>query len=75
LWSYQKIFLGPLNPKYEDPHYANLLRDVDNRELFTLIVPTILIVILGIYPRPALDLMSSSLNYLVVEMVKMPWIP
>jgi NADH-quinone oxidoreductase subunit M len=75
LWSYQKIFLGPLNPKYEDPHYANLLRDVDSREMFTLIVPTILIVILGIYPRPVLDLMSSSLNYLVVEMVKMPWIP
>jgi NADH-quinone oxidoreductase subunit M len=67
LWSYQKIFLGPLNEKYKD------LPDLNVKEVFTLVPLAIIIVILGIYPRPILDMIIPSLHNLV-EIVKMPWL-
>ena len=67
LWSYQKIFLGPLNEKY-----ANI-SDVNGRELFTLLPLAALIVILGVFPSPILDMISGSLNELV-KVVAMPWV-
>ncbi|OHB72639.1 MAG: oxidoreductase [Planctomycetes bacterium RBG_16_43_13] len=67
LWSYQKIFLGPLNEKY-----ANI-SDVNGRELFTLLPLAALIVILGVFPSPILDMISGSLNELV-KVMAMPWV-
>jgi len=63
LWTFQRMFLGELNPKYKD------LPDVNGRELFTLIPLGIIIIFLGIYPAPLLDLIKTSLNELV-EVVK-----
>jgi NADH-quinone oxidoreductase subunit M len=67
LWSYQKVFLGPLNPKYEG------LADVNGRELFTLLPLAIIIVILGIYPSPIIDMIRPTLEELV-RTVAMPWL-
>jgi len=63
LWTFQRMFLGELNPKY-----ANL-PEINGRELFTLIPLGIIIIILGVYPAPLLDLIKPSLNHLV-EIVK-----
>ena len=63
LWTYQRMFLGELNPKYAD------LPEINGRELFTLVPIAVLVVVLGIYPAPLLDLMKVSLNELV-EVVK-----
>jgi NADH-quinone oxidoreductase subunit M len=59
LWTFQRMFLGPLNPKYAD------LPEINGRELFTLVPLGVIIIILGIYPAPLLDLIKVSLNNLV----------
>lgn len=59
LWTVQRVFLGKLNPKYEK------IDEINKRELFTLIPLGILTIFLGIYPMPVLNLMKTSLNYLI----------
>ncbi|MFQ5823830.1 MAG: NuoM family protein [bacterium] len=63
LWTFQRMFLGELNPKYAK------LPEINGRELFTLVPLGIIVILLGVYPAPVLDLMKSSLNNLV-EIVK-----
>ncbi len=59
LWSYQRMFMGELNPKYDK------LPEINGRELFTLVPIAIVVIFLGIYPAPLLDLIKTSLNELV----------
>ncbi len=59
LWTFQRMFLGQLNPKYAD------LPEINGRELFTLVPLGAIIILLGVYPAPLLDLISTSLNQLV----------
>jgi len=66
LWSYQRVFLGPLNPKYED------LQDMTAREHLTLWPLVILVVLFGIYPQPLFNLIDLSSKLLVTQ-VGMPW--
>jgi NADH-quinone oxidoreductase subunit M len=63
LWTFQRMFLGEVNPKY-----ANL-PEINGRELFTLVPLGIVVILLGVYPAPILDLIKASLNNLV-EVVK-----
>ena len=53
------MFLGQLNPKY------TTLPDINGREIFTLVPLGVIVVILGVYPAPVLNLMSSSLQHLI----------
>lgn len=63
LWTFQRMFLGELNEKYAT------LPEINGRELFTLVPIGIVVIFLGIYPAPLLDLIQTSLNDLV-EVVK-----
>ena len=63
LWTFQRMFLGELNPQY-----ANL-PEINGRELFTLVPLGIIVILLGVYPAPVLDLMKTSLNNLVEVMI------
>ncbi len=67
LWSYQKVFLGPLNPKYQD------IKDMTAREHVTVWPLVLLIVAFGVYPAPLINLMSESVKVLVNQ-VGMPWV-
>ena len=67
LWSYQKVFLGPLNPKYED------VTDMTPREHLTLWPLAILVVVFGVFPQPLFDAIQASSN-LIVKVVDMPWV-
>jgi len=58
LWTLQRMFFGETNPKYAD------IKDINGRELFTLVPLAVIIVFLGIWPHPILDLMNTSLSYL-----------
>ena len=58
LWTLQRVFFGETNPKYLD------IKDINGRELFTLIPLGIIVIFLGIWPHPVLDLMNSSLSHL-----------
>lgn len=59
LWAFQKMFLGPLNESYRD------LKDVTIVELFTLVPLGALVILLGVYPMPILNLMKNSVDGLL----------
>jgi len=59
LWTLQRLFLGPLPEKWKN------LSDINGRELFTLVPLAVIVIFLGIYPGPAINLMTSSVNALV----------
>ncbi len=59
LWTLQRVFLGTLPEKWKT------LTDINNRELWTLIPLAVIVIFLGIYPSPMIDLMSTSINTLV----------
>jgi len=56
LWALQRVFLGPLREKYKD------LPDISKREVICLLPLALIVVILGFYPAPALNMMKVSLN-------------
>ncbi len=59
LWMLQRVFLGPKNDKWDS------LPDINGREMFTLVPIGILVLLLGVYPMPVLDLMKVTLNNLI----------
>ncbi len=59
LWTLQRVFLGTLPEKWKT------LPDINGRELFTLVPLAIIVILLGIYPSPAVNLMTSAVNTLV----------
>ena len=68
LWTFQRVYIGPLNEKYQG------LSDLTLREAFTLIPLAIIVLILGVYPHAILDLLGASLNHVnqVVLMAHAP---
>ncbi|MBI3292984.1 MAG: NADH-quinone oxidoreductase subunit M [Elusimicrobia bacterium] len=61
----KRIFLGPLNPRW------NQLTDMDTRELCAVIPLVVLMVFLGVYPNAVLDVMNVTMSQLV-QVVKGP---
>ena len=58
LWTLQRMFLGRVNEKYAD------LPDINRREALSLAPLGVLVVLLGVYPHPVLNLMRSTLGYM-----------
>jgi NADH-quinone oxidoreductase subunit M len=58
LWVLQRVFLGTLPEKWAG------LTDMDGRETFMLVTLAVIVIFLGIYPAPVLDLMNASMNSL-----------
>jgi NADH-quinone oxidoreductase subunit M len=63
LWTLQRVFLGNLPDKWKE------LSDLDAREYIMFIPLVTIIIFLGVYPAPMLDLMNSSVNK-IVELVE-----
>jgi NADH-quinone oxidoreductase subunit M len=59
LWTIQRVFLG------NRPEKLNNLKDLSLREYLAFIPLVVLIILLGIYPAPAIELMNASLSHLV----------
>jgi len=60
LWMLQRVVLG--EPKTE---VAKVLPDLSNRELATLIPLTILLLYIGLYPAPFMEMMDASVMHLI----------
>ncbi len=58
LWALQRIWMGPLNPKYES------LPEITWREIATLVPLAIIVIFVGVYPAPVLDLIGPTMGSL-----------
>ena len=59
LRAYQRVFLGPLNKSYDK------LIDINSRELATVVPIAFLVLLFGVFPKPLVDMVSSSISSLV----------
>jgi len=59
LWTLQRVFLGTLPEKWK------ALPDINGRELAALVPLAVIVLFLGIYPSPMLNMMNASVNTLV----------
>ena len=59
LWMFMRVFLGPLNEEYKD------LADMNFREKLTLAPLCVLVIVLGVFPMPVIDLMSATMAKLL----------
>ncbi|HVA43974.1 MAG TPA: NADH-quinone oxidoreductase subunit M, partial [Acidimicrobiales bacterium] len=62
LWAYQQIFHG--QPKEKD---RPVMADIGRRELLAVAPLVLLIVVLGVYPRPFLDRINPSANRIIAH--------
>ena len=58
LWTLQRVFLGELNPKYEN------ISEINGREIATLVPLAILTIVLGIWPSIAIDMFREAVSIL-----------
>jgi NADH-quinone oxidoreductase subunit M len=58
LWVLQRVFLGTLPEKW------GKLTDINGRELAMLVPLAVIVIFLGIYPAPLINLMNTSMNHL-----------
>lgn len=69
LWALQKVFFGKLPDKWKGPwdptHKLYKTDDVNGIELASLIPLAAIVIFLGIYPMPILNLMTASVNHMV----------
>ncbi|MDX1386877.1 MAG: proton-conducting transporter membrane subunit, partial [bacterium] len=56
LWTLQRVYLGKSLEKYKD------LPDISTREAISLLPLAVIVIILGVWPKPVLNLMMTSLN-------------
>jgi NADH-quinone oxidoreductase subunit M len=59
LWAFQRIFFGELNQKYVN------IPEINGRELFTLVPLAVIVIFLGIYPMPILNLFTATVDKLL----------
>jgi NADH-quinone oxidoreductase subunit M len=59
LWTLQRVYLGSLNEKWKE------LTDLSTREYFMLVPLTLIVIFLGVYPNPMLNIMNASVNSMV----------
>jgi NADH-quinone oxidoreductase subunit M len=64
LWTMQRVFLGPLNEQYAS------LPEISLREAFTLTPLALIVVMLGFYPMPVLNLLGPTLRHTVALVLR-----
>jgi NADH-quinone oxidoreductase subunit M len=69
LYMFQKMFLGPQGSVVEEVKgHGHSLRDLNWREIATIVPILVFIFWIGLYPKPFFDLMAPSVNNLVAAL-------
>ncbi len=63
LWAYERVFTGEVNPKVE------ALRDLNFREILIMVPLIVLILGIGVYPKPVFDRIEPSIE-LVLDRIE-----
>ena len=58
----QKVLLGPMNDKWKG------LSEISFRELVTVVPLLVIVLVLGVYPKLALDIINPALNLILNNM-------
>jgi NADH-quinone oxidoreductase subunit M len=61
LWMYQRTMTGPVRPEVAD------MPDLKGRELWAVAPLIALIIVLGVYPKPVLDIINPAVNQTLVQ--------
>ncbi len=70
LYMFQKMFLGPEGSIVEEvKHHGHALRDLNWREIVTVLPLLVFIFWIGLYPKPFFDLMGPAVEKLVSALV------
>ena len=59
LRAYQRVFLGPFNKTYDK------IKDINKRELVTIVPIAFLVLLFGVYPAPLVNLVKNSMMGLI----------
>jgi len=67
LYMFQKMFLGPVGSIVEEmKHHGHVLRDLNWREIATLLPLLVFIFWIGLYPAPFFNLMAPAVEKLLI---------
>jgi NADH-quinone oxidoreductase subunit M len=67
LYMFQKMFLGPLGPIMEEvKQHGQAIRDLNWREIITLLPLLVFIFWIGLYPAPFFNLMAPAVEKLLI---------
>ena len=62
LWTYQRVFMGPVNEKYAD------MAEMNTREVVTLFPLAVIVLLLGIFPFLFLDAIEPTMDNLLIHL-------
>ena len=66
LWLYQRIFFNPVNSKWDS------IKELELREIMTLMPMVILIFWIGLFPNSILSYMHVSVDHLLIQVTGNP---
>lgn len=65
LWTIQRVFMGPLNQAYAE---KDAMPEISPREIASVVPLMAIVIVLGVYPAPALNLIGPTLGSLLQTM-------
>jgi NADH-quinone oxidoreductase subunit M len=70
LWMIQRTTQGPLNPVLDQPGIREKFKDISRREIAVVTPLVVLLLVLGAYPKPVLDVINPAVQATMTDIGK-----